>query len=299
MLRYLKKIKKIQKKGIKETSLLVLFHLKLYVYFKSKALLKNFQSFSPRKKILFYPGKTKDGHVLWKLCHLNGYRISHNPNDSFDAVIYWEDTTLRKPDRTILKIAEKRPVININCIDISKDNVGKIFRKVFKYDISINPVKYNGRCVKKPNKNATGSGEIIQCPIKPKKGFSYQKIILTENNGTLLDMRVPIFGKTIPLIYLRRKSISETFTDGENPQVSISSPSNVFSKKEIEKILSFCSELGMDYGELDVLRDCNDKKIYIVDANTTPFGPHRISRKVAKPALEKMSMEFKNLFKLR
>ena len=31
--------------------------------------------------------------------------------------------------------------------------------------------------------------------------------------------------------------------------------------------------MGIDYGELDILRDNNDGRIYIVDANNTPSGP--------------------------
>jgi hypothetical protein len=31
--------------------------------------------------------------------------------------------------------------------------------------------------------------------------------------------------------------------------------------------------MGLDYGELDVLRDADDGRLYVVDVNTTPFGP--------------------------
>jgi len=31
--------------------------------------------------------------------------------------------------------------------------------------------------------------------------------------------------------------------------------------------------MALDYGELDVLRNKNDGKIYIVDVNNTPQGP--------------------------
>ena len=44
-------------------------------------------------------------------------------------------------------------------------------------------------------------------------------------------------------------------------------------KDELNKIHRFCAKIGMDYGEVDVLRDRDDGRIYIVDANNTPSGP--------------------------
>ena len=38
-------------------------------------------------------------------------------------------------------------------------------------------------------------------------------------------------------------------------------------------MLRFARALGIDYGELDILRDRDDGRIYIVDVNNTPFGP--------------------------
>jgi hypothetical protein len=33
--------------------------------------------------------------------------------------------------------------------------------------------------------------------------------------------------------------------------------------------------MGLDFGELDILRDNDDGRIYIVDVNNTPSGPRR------------------------
>ena len=38
------------------------------------------------------------------------------------------------------------------------------------------------------------------------------------------------------------------------------------------KILAVCREMGLDYGELDVLRDREDGRLYILDVNDTPSG---------------------------
>lgn len=46
---------------------------------------------------------------------------------------------------------------------------------------------------------------------------------------------------------------------------------------EAELLLRLCRALGLDYGELDVLRDVEDGKLYVVDVNNTPWAPPIIS----------------------
>lgn len=38
-----------------------------------------------------------------------------------------------------------------------------------------------------------------------------------------------------------------------------------------------CRIMGLDYGELDVLRDTEDGKLYVADVNNTPWDPPTIS----------------------
>ena len=47
------------------------------------------------------------------------------------------------------------------------------------------------------------------------------------------------------------------------------------SEAERSRLLAFSDALHMEYGELDVLRDRGDGRIYVVDANKTPSGPAR------------------------
>ncbi len=50
-------------------------------------------------------------------------------------------------------------------------------------------------------------------------------------------------------------------------------PEEVFSREELDQISAFTREIGLDWGGVDVLRDRNDGKLYIVDANKTDMGP--------------------------
>ena len=86
-----------------------------------------------------------------------------------------------------------------------------------------------------------------------------------------VDYRVPIFGATIPYLTLRYKPLQTRFTS--TVRATLANPSDVFSAVELKKIRYFCRCLGLDYGELDVIRHQDDGRIYILDANNTPWSP--------------------------
>ena len=44
----------------------------------------------------------------------------------------------------------------------------------------------------------------------------------------------------------------------------------VLKPDEVERLLEFCGAIGLDYGELDVLLDNGDGRIYVVDVNKPP-----------------------------
>jgi hypothetical protein len=71
----------------------------------------------------------------------------------------------------------------------------------------------------------------------------------------------------------------------------------VFSHLEIKKINEFCRQIGMDYGELDVLRDKDSGRIYIIDSNNTPWGPpEKLSKEDTVWVLNEFAKVFKSIF---
>ena len=58
-----------------------------------------------------------------------------------------------------------------------------------------------------------------------------------------------------------------------NTKAIIAEVDDLLAKEEIEKICLFANKMGLDYCEVDVLRDRDSGLIYIVDANNTPSGP--------------------------
>jgi hypothetical protein len=248
-----------------------------------------------KKIILCYPERPNYSHTLEQVCRFSNFTITNKPQ-KVDAVIHFEDTTYREYDSVLSGLNKKYRVINYRCSDISKANVDKIHKKVFGYGLTINPQTYKGKYVKKGNLNSLHNGVILDHPEKPQKGFVYQTLINTESNGELIEARFPIFGKKAPFVYLKYRPLDNRF-GSKNNRIEVVQPEKVVSKDEYKKILEFCQEIGLDCGELDVLRDNKTKKIYIIDVNNTPSSPpYEISFSAYKKCLQMMSDAFKQAF---
>jgi hypothetical protein len=246
--------------------------------------------------ILFYPDVPHERYTIYKICYLLGYKIVNNPKKNFYLAINWQDCTYRTSDDELSNLIKKFEVINAKCRDISKKKVDSIFKEVFGYSIMIDPLTHKGNCVIKSNINAQHDGKVITCPIdKIKEGYVYQKVINNQfDDNFVQDIRVPIFKEEIPFVYLKYKVINERFS---NPsRVVIAKPYEVLSQEEIKKIILFCKKIGLEYGELDVLRDNNDGRLYIVDANSTPYDPRGISEKEGMIALKLLAETFEEVF---
>jgi hypothetical protein len=61
--------------------------------------------------------------------------------------------------------------------------------------------------------------------------------------------------------------------------VAVRRPDDVLSASEQEQLLHFAEAIGLDYGELDVVRDNASGLIYAVDANRTPIRPRGLQRR--------------------
>jgi len=226
----------------------------------------------PDIRILFYPNKPEKFYTLYKIVVLLGYRIVYgNKLNNYDVVIKWKDATYTDPLPIFLR---DKPHINADCIDISKRFISKVFDEVFGYALSINPLEYKGPIVVKSNRNFAHDGQIVEGPIN-KNQLDDSKVyqVLIDNidpyTGLAVDLRVPIFGKNIPIVWKKYKKIDERF--GRNVIMrEIAYPEEVFAEDEICKMIEVAVRMGLEYGEMDVLRDKKTKRIYIVDVNSTP-----------------------------
>ena len=250
---------------------------------------------APRRTILCYPEQPQTYSVLYRLCAVSGYKITGNPSGRYDAAFFWEAATRSDAE----PFENEAAAINRLCTDISKQRVGLVFESVFGYQLRVDPTRYEGVVVKKSDKNSTHDGEIIECPISEADidpGYVYQKAIDNRREGeeSFYEYRVPIFGPTIPVVYLKSRPADAQFKAFDGAEVV--EPSEVLSREERDQLLMFAREFEMDYGELDVLRDRSDGRIYVVDANKTPSGPQAGFRPEQQgPALQSLRPAFEAL----
>lgn len=249
------------------------------------------------KTILFHPEYPHKRTIIYKILRYSKYNITSNPRHKFDLAFYWEDATYRKESSVLQKFHPDK-IMNLNCTDISKEKISRVFNEVFGYDVNINPITFTGKCVKKSNLNAKHDGVIADCPVEGvEEGFVYQKILNNQIGDELVvDIRTPVFKGNIPFVYLKYKKIKDRFTN-DLYKSEIASVNEFLTLDETKNISEFCREIGLDYGELDVLRNNDDRKIYIVDVNYTPWGPPvKLSEEESRMAVIRMSEAFKQIY---
>jgi hypothetical protein len=257
---------------------------------------------------LFFPDGPRELFVLFKILSFLGYRYTSDPHWDYQVAIKWWlafDGNPFAPETSdpLLNTIQQRgvPVINIRCKSISKANVTATFEEIFGYSLAVDPSTHRGKCVAKTNWNGLHLAAIIDCPTKPRHGdFVYQKLVRNEvKDGLVEDMRVPIFRHTTPFVYLKYRPAEHRFVDRShvNSHATIAEVADVLSATELQGIYRFCDHMGLDYGELDVLRDRDDGRIYIVDVNNTPSGPtSAIGTPEGKIAVARLARAFAEAF---
>lgn len=250
-----------------------------------------------------------------KFCEVLGYRITPDPAEAVVAAVAWQDVPLRPPAYPPLEALRGTcRVINIDCRDIRKSTVARAFERAFGRRALIDPLMHRGPCVRKLDDNARHDGVIVECPLDaadPKNGyrlgvlreqvgrpgFVYTVLVDNEVEGGLVqDIRVPVMGGDLPFVYLKYRRLEERFAN-KNERVEVAEARDVLSALERGQLLALCGELGLDYGELDVLRDRRTGELWVVDVNNTPVGPPGgLPEPDATRALERLASAFEAAF---
>jgi hypothetical protein len=232
------------------------------------AILKNRRS----RRILALPDKPVPQSALYKIAHRLGYRFVADENERPDVIIAWEDCTIRRADARLDRLAATSRVINVGAADISKRRVAEVYERVFGYALKVDPRSCSGPILRKSDNNARHDGTIITAPVEPEPGYVYQRLINNAVDGLYENIRVPVFGSIVAYCLLQRCAPKHRFTL-EQGNARLVEVDRVFTPDELALLRLFCREMGLDYGEIDVLRDADDGRLYVVDVNTTPFGP--------------------------
>lgn len=197
-----------------------------------------------------------------------GARIAFEPlatdlNFAWDTRTWFSAQAARRlPDGTL----------NGRCLDISKSTVDRVWSEVAGYSISMDPLTTVGPIVVKPDENGTRGGRVVNGPLKARTpDVVYQRLIDTRVGDRVLQIRPVILCGRIVLVYEKWRPYPQWF---KGPELTVPrTAADFFSAQEAALLLRFADAIGLDYGELDVVRDGEGGLIYAVDANRTPVRP--------------------------
>jgi hypothetical protein len=228
--------------------------------------------------------------VLLKLCAELGWSIKDGRASKNGLRLFWP--SWETPD------AQSYPgLINGRCININKSLVAQNFDAIFGYSYTVDPRNPGGVYIRKSDLNARHDGEIYTCSTEPEPGFVYQRLINNEcQYGMVEDIRLIFMRHVLPFCYLKKRSKATRFSN-TNASASIEKTSSLISEAEAGLVSRLCNVMGLDYGELDCLRDRDDGRLYVVDINRTPAGPpNGLSKKEQKAAIRDMALAFQEAF---
>jgi hypothetical protein len=72
--------------------------------------------------------------------------------------------------------------------------------------------------------------------------------------------------------------------------------SDMYSAAEVEMVLAFAAAIGLEYGEIDVLRESATGRLFVIDANPCPVRPHHITPADEASMLRGMADAFGEIF---
>jgi hypothetical protein len=174
--------------------------------------------------------------------------------------------------------------------------VERVFALTFGYPLAIDPLTYEGVCVRKSNRNYVKDAVVVSCPVPaaavagegdPVISLWGRPVPAATVDGQyvyerLVDSRVPDLG-TVELrafvvrgqvVVARRRILRDWISTGSFEEEQLDHTlvylDSVFSRQEREHIAAFCDALGLDFGALDIIRDNVDGRVYLLDANKTP-----------------------------
>jgi hypothetical protein len=224
----------------------------------------------PGATVWFAPDRPRPWYLVWSAAAWGNLRIASTPAEA-QACFYFHDSTWSPAAEP----AHPRH-FNYRCRDVSKSHVARVFGEVFGYPLLLDPTTHVGPAVEKSETNGDHSGRIVGCPMSPREGYCYQRLIDTTGEGEaasfIHDLRTPTVGGR-PVAVLTKKKPADNRFSIHNLSVTLSAPEEIYSPDELALIGRYCEAMNLDWGSLDILRDRQDGRIYIVDVNKTDVGP--------------------------
>ncbi|MEA2676704.1 MAG: hypothetical protein QOJ81_845 [Chloroflexota bacterium] len=236
----------------------------------------------------FFPERPIPRAQLLSMLAMLGVRIG---SDRGGPQIAWQRGTWLNPaDQAQLPDY----AINRACADVSKSRVDELWTGIAGYSIAVDPLVTSGPLVEKSEENAVHDWHVVNGPLRQRKaGMVYQRLIDAIVGDVYLQSRPVIMRGHIPLHYEVHFPRQHWRADARMFPRDVG---EVYSAPEIELILAFASAIGLEYGELDVLRETATGRLFVIDANPAPVRPHHITRDDEATMLPKMADAFADIF---
>lgn len=216
--------------------------------------------------VWFYPHRPGAKAKIYGALRRLGMRVRLGVSDE-EPTICWDPYTVVPP-----AVLERLPAraINRDCVDVTKSRVDAAWAAVAGYSISLDPLTWQGPLLVKSEYNGIHDGRVVDGPLRRRRrGVVYQRFIETSTDGRARVQRVMVVHGTLPLLLDAIRPASNAF-DGVD-HADLRAATDVFSPEEVDQLLRFAAAIGMEYGEIDVLREHATGRLYVVDANRTPL----------------------------
>lgn len=121
------------------------------------------------------------------------------------------------------------------------------------------------------------AGHLVEGPLRrAHKDRVYQLLIDSRVGDRIHSTRAVIIDQRVVQSYEKWRPYPQWFKGHED---TLPRPvDDLYTAAEQILLVRFAEAIGMDYGELDVLRDNTSRLIYVVDANRTPVRPKGLPR---------------------
>lgn len=230
------------------------------------------QGRAPVAHLACWPSMPHPYSVVYRVSHQLGIRLvpANDTTPRGTPTFLWlDDTHVRQGARP--------GWINGQCLDISKNHVERVHQQVFGYGLEVDATTHEGPVVVKSDANGAHDGQVQLAPLPEMNPlFVYQRVVDNRppEGGTdrVCDLRTCIFQGRPTFAYLKLREKSSRFSN-TNDEVRLAQAADLFNALEMAQITAFCHAMGLDYGEIDVVRDHTSGRIYILDVNKTPLGP--------------------------
>ena len=251
------------------------------------------------KRLLVHPHYPSRGATIYRIANELGLEVSNLPKASIDLGVYWEYATYRSEFATLETSAKQGlRVINLHSRNIAKDYLDDCHLKAFGYCTRVDASTHHGAMVEKSVMNAVHDGKLVHGPMEPKPTRWYQRLVdSSQNEREVMDLRIPVIKGEIPLLYCAYRFKEARFVNVPARVTLCVDISSMINETEQNQLINLCDLMGIEFGELDVLRDVVDGRLYVVDANNTPQGPPKHLPEIDKSrALKILASCFESAF---